>query len=296
VNQHRIHRVAKLTGLSRDVIRVWERRFGLIRPTRGANRYRLYSDEDVALLRYVKGELDKGRSIGDLVALGPENLRAQSLASTPAAPQGTYARVLAELEAALTPRLNPAAFEARLNGAVVVIPFEEALSGILVPLQVRVGELWAESKLDVSVEHYVTKQVQQKLFAAMNQLSDNEAGARVVVACGPEELHEMGAHVVAYLCKVRGYRVHYLGARVPVPSLAAMCHGVTAAVALVSLTTPIREDDADTLARELVGSVRPMCPIWVGGQASTAIQEILASHHVEVIGGLHDLETRLGRL
>ena len=49
MNTHRIHRVAKLTGLSKDVIRVWERRFALLKPTRGANRYRNYSDEDVAL-------------------------------------------------------------------------------------------------------------------------------------------------------------------------------------------------------------------------------------------------------
>jgi DNA-binding transcriptional MerR regulator/methylmalonyl-CoA mutase cobalamin-binding subunit len=295
MNQHRIHRVAKLTGLSRDVIRVWERRFGLIQPTRGANRYRLYSDEDVALLRYVKAELDKGRSIGELVALGSENLRAQSRASAPAVPQGTYARVLAELEATLTP-LNPSAFEARLNGAVAVIPFDEALRGILVPLQIRVGDLWAESKLDVSVEHYVTKQVQQKLFTAMNQMADNEAGRRVVVACGPEELHEMGAHVVAYLCKLRGYRVHYLGARVPVPALAAMCLGVTAAVALVSLTLPIGKVEADTLAKQLLDHVRPLCPVWVGGQGSASVEESLTSHRLEVIGGLSDLEKRLARL
>ena len=72
MNTHRIHRVAKLTGLSRDVIRVWERRFGLLKPTRGANRYRNYSDEDVALLRYLKQQLDAGASIGDLAKLGRE--------------------------------------------------------------------------------------------------------------------------------------------------------------------------------------------------------------------------------
>ena len=74
MNTHRIHRVAKLTGLSRDVIRVWERRFGLLKPTRGANRYRNYSDEDVALLRYLKQQLDAGASIGDLAKLGREEL------------------------------------------------------------------------------------------------------------------------------------------------------------------------------------------------------------------------------
>ena len=74
MNLTRIHRVAKLTGLSRDVIRVWERRFGLIKPTRGTNRYRNYSDDDVALLRYLKDNLDAGASIGDLAKIGRDEL------------------------------------------------------------------------------------------------------------------------------------------------------------------------------------------------------------------------------
>ena len=67
MNTHRIHRVAKLTGLSKDVIRVWERRFGLLKPTRGANRYRNYSDEDVALLRFLKEQLEEMSSMSALL-------------------------------------------------------------------------------------------------------------------------------------------------------------------------------------------------------------------------------------
>jgi DNA-binding transcriptional MerR regulator len=74
INAHRIQRVAKLTGLSRDVTRVWERRFEILKPTRGANRYRNYSDEDVALLKFLNHQLDTGGSIGELSKLGREEL------------------------------------------------------------------------------------------------------------------------------------------------------------------------------------------------------------------------------
>jgi len=83
MNTHRIRRVAKLTGLSRDVIRVWERRFEILKPTRGANRYRNYSDEDVALLRFLKEQLDSGGSIGELSKLGREELLNRARASAP---------------------------------------------------------------------------------------------------------------------------------------------------------------------------------------------------------------------
>jgi len=74
MNTHRIHRVAKLTGLSKDVIRVWERRYGLVKPSRSSNRYREYSDEEVALLRFVKNQMEQGATIGSLATEGHDSL------------------------------------------------------------------------------------------------------------------------------------------------------------------------------------------------------------------------------
>ena len=162
MNIHRIHRVAKLTGLSRDVIRVWERRFDLLKPTRGANRYRNYSDDDVALLRYLKQQLDGGASIGDLARLGREELMNRVRAAAPRTipVDKTFESLLRELLSALEP-LDRVMFEKRLNGAVAVVPFEEALHGILLPLQERVGQLWHTGRINVAVEHYVTSEIKQ---------------------------------------------------------------------------------------------------------------------------------------
>ena len=193
MNTHRIHRVAKLTGLTRDLIRVWERRYGLVQPSRSANRYRIYSDEDVALLRFLKSEQEKGRSIGDLAAEGRELLLMRMrTAPTPSAPIQPFERLLDDLIAVLDP-LDRAEFERRLNGAVAVIPFEDALQRVLLPLQRRIGELWHQGRLNVAVEHYVTKLIQQKLFSVMNQLPLNDNGPRVVVGCPAGEFHELGA-------------------------------------------------------------------------------------------------------
>ena len=199
MNTHRIHRVAKLTGLSKDVIRVWERRFELLKPTRGANRYRNYSDEDIALLRYLKEQLDAGGSIGELSKLGREELLGRARANAPRVSfvDQTFSRLLRELLSTLDP-FDRVTFEKRLNGAVAVVPFEEALHGILLPLQEQVGQLWHEGRVNVAIEHYVTKQIQQKIFSAMNQLPVAEFGAKVVVACPPDEEHDIAALAVAY--------------------------------------------------------------------------------------------------
>ncbi|MBM4121137.1 MAG: MerR family transcriptional regulator [Nitrospira sp.] len=285
MNTHRIHRVAKLTGLSKDVIRVWERRYGLVQPSRGSNRYRIYTDEDVSLLRYVKSEMDKGHSIGDLAALGHDELlaRMKAVPVQAAARAATlYDRVLGELIAALEP-LDRAVFERKLNGAVAVIPFEEALHGILLPLQERVGQLWYDGRLNVAVEHYVTRQVQQKLFSAMNHLPVNEGGPEIVVACPPTEAHEIGAQTVAYHCRARGCRVYYLGALVPLDSLASFCTQIRPSLLLLSLTTPSSEPEAAAFLQELSSSVGSHCPIAAGGRVVPQFQPHLAERGIQTL-------------
>lgn len=294
MNTHRIQRVAKLTGLSRDVIRIWERRYGLVKPVRGANRYRIYTDEDVALLRYVRAETEKGNSIGQLTALGRDVLLARMREEALLQPvqESPYERVLGELVATLDP-FNREAFERRLTGAVAVIPFEEALIKILLPLQERVGLLWHDGKLGVAVEHYVTKQVQQKLFAVMNQLPVRDEGLKVVVACPPDQWHEIAAQAVAYRCWARGCRVYYLGPNVPIHSLVHLCEQVMPDLMVLSFTSALPAQDAGALARMLVEQIGVICPVVAGGKGALAMREIFEAAHIHVIDEYAELERRL---
>lgn len=296
MNTHRIHRVAKLTGLSKDVIRVWERRYGLLKPTRGANRYRHYSDEDVALLRYLKEQLDAGASIGELAKLGREELLARARVNVPrvAVVENMFGRLLGELVSALNP-LDRVTFEKRLNGAVAVVPFDEALHGILLPLQEQIGRLWHEGQVSIAVEHYVTSQIQQKIFSAMNQLPVTEFGATVVVACPPGEEHDIAALAVAYQCRVRGCRVYYLGANVPIAALITLCGDVRPDLTVLSV--PVAQSGKITeLIQTLVQDVSPVTHVAVGGHGAVAMRERFANARIDVLEDFSDLNVRLDRL
>lgn len=296
MNTHRIHRVAKLTGLSRDVIRVWERRFDLLKPTRGANRYRNYSDEDVALLRYLKQQLDAGASIGDLARLGREELinRLRAAAPRTAVVDNTFDRLLRELLSALEP-LDRVIFEKRLNGAVAVVPFDEALHGILLPLQERVGHLWHSGRITVAVEHYVTSQIKQKLYAAMNQLPVAEFGATIVVACPPGEEHDLAALALAYRCRVRGCRVYYLGANVPVLSLSKLCREVAPDLTILSITIALPDPLATDLMQALTQDVAPVSKILAGGRGALAMRQHFAEAGIDLLETFSELDETLER-
>ena len=297
MNTHRIHRVSKLTGLSKDVIRVWERRFGLLKPTRGANRYRNYSDEDVMMLRYLKEQLDGGASIGELAKLGREELVTRARANTPrvAVIENMFGKLLRELVSTLNP-LDRVAFERRLNGAVAVVPFDEALHGILLPLQEQVGQLWHDGHVGIAVEHYVTNQIQQKIFSAMNQLPVAEFGATIVVACPPGEEHDIAALAVAYQCRVRGFRVYYLGANVPIAALVKLCHDVKPDLTIISFPIVRAEDKAPDPIQAVVQDVSPVSDVAVGGHGALAMRDRFVNSGIEVLDDFNDLENRLNRL
>lgn len=298
MNTHRIHRVAKLTGLTKDVIRIWERRYGLLQPIRGANRYRNYSDDDVMLLRYLKQELDKGASIGELAAQGRDDLLQRArVVTSPAriAEHNPFVRLLDELVACLDP-LDKTAFERRLNGAVAIVPFEEALHGILIPLQERVGELWHAARLSIAVEHYVSKLVQQKLFSVINQLPIADHGPKVIVACPPNETHELGALTVAYHCAVRGCRVIYLGGDTPIEDLAGLCRAVEPVLVLLSLTLATQGNELRQLLQSIEEEVAPLCPVGIGGLGIETAGDWGEMRNVVLLDNMDSLDRLLDRL
>lgn len=293
MNTHRIHRVAKLTGLTKDVIRVWERRYGLVKPLRSANRYREYTDEDIRVLRFLKEELSRGQTIGALATEGRDALvqRMRSSAAATAQEFKPHEQLLDDLIALLDPP-EKTRFEQKLNGAVAVIPFEESVQRILLPLQRRVGELWHEGRVNVAVEHYVTKLIQQKLFSVMNQLPVHEFGPRVVVACPEGELHEIGAQAAAYLAATRGCQVYYLGPNLPQADLLSFCQRIKPDLILISLTA-IKSDQA---ARQLLQELNALATQWAvaaGGQGARAIEPLLRHSNVQLLDDLPALHGRL---
>ena len=293
MNVHRIHRVAKLTGLSKDVIRVWERRYGLVKPSRSSNRYREYSDEEVALLRFVKAQMEQGATIGGLAAEGHDALIARMRVATPVSleEERPHDRLLEDLIGSLDP-LDKAGFERKLNGAVAVIPFEEALHRILLPLQRRIGELWHEGRLNVAVEHYVTKLIQQKLFSVMNQLPVNEFGPRVLIACPAGETHEIGAQTVAYLAATKGCQVYYLGPNLPASDLMTFCERIKPDLVLLSLT----DTKPETAAFQQIKDLEPLASSWpvvMGGQGARAMEHLLRDTRIELLDDLSALHNRL---
>jgi methanogenic corrinoid protein MtbC1 len=163
------------------------------------------------------------------------------------------------------------------------------------PLQRRLGELWHEGRLNVAVEHYVTKIVQQKLFSVINQLPMNASGPRVIIACPEREFREIGALAVAYLAATRGCQAYYLGPNLPQSDLGVFCERIEPDLVLLSMTETLPEDSLARLVDELE-SLSRQYPVAIGGRGARSIAHMFKQSRVELIDDFETLHIRLASL
>src|SRR5919205_4676485 len=156
VGKYRIGAVTRLTGLSADVVRVWERRYGAVRPARSEAGTRLYSDADIARLRQLRQAVEKGHSIGQAARLSEEELRGvvSDLAQATDA-DSPYTVVRARFLEAIT-RMDVVTADLEMSRAATLFPARDLIKQIAAPLLEEIGQRWAHREFGVAHEHIAT--------------------------------------------------------------------------------------------------------------------------------------------
>ena len=294
--RHPIQVVAKRTGLTPDVLRAWERRYRAVVPTRSESRRRLYSDADIARLTLLRQSTEAGRSIGQLAALPDAQLRqlvAEDLRAAvwqPPSDNGDTAAAAAEpfLEEALSTvrALDGGALQSTLNRASLVVSPGDLIERVVVPLMRHVGELWYRGELSVAHEHLATAVVRGMLSDLALTRSPLREGPTVVVATPANQMHELGALVVAATAAGTGWQVTYLGANVPAQDIAATVDQTAASAVALSVTHPIDDPALGNELRDLRAQIGPHVALLAGGAAALNYGKTLKDIGAIVLGYL----------
>jgi len=306
--RHPIQVVARRAGLTPELLRAWEKRYGVVEPGRTGGGQRLYSDEDIQRLRLLRLAIQGGRRIGnvssletaELVALIEED-RGEGFSEAVESPtvdeqvEGANrrpARVVEDaLDAALAldePRLTHL-----LERAVILTRPETLISEILAPLMRRVGELWHEGEIRPAHEHLLSSVVRGVLSRITVASQPQEAPHHLVVATPMGQRHEIGAMLAAATAAMEGWRVTYLGADLPAEDIATVVQETRAEAVALSIVHP----EADSaLDRDLRG-LRKLLPsdteIIVGGAAASSYGAALEKARALFIQDLDDLRSTL---
>ncbi len=226
--KYTIKAVSSQTGIRPVTLRAWERRHDLLSPHRSDNRYRLYSERDVAILRWIKQRLDNGISISSAVAelrqlarngAWPEAIPNSPIASEPrqpAQPAEFYAR---QLYQALI-RHAEARAEEILSEVQQNFSLLDICQNIFTPALVEIGEAWYRGDVSVTTEHFASAYLRGKLLALFQAYPTRRGAGYILIGAAPTEQHEIGSLMMAVLLRSQGYRVEYLGPDIPLEDLA----------------------------------------------------------------------------
>ncbi|WP_153145427.1 MerR family transcriptional regulator [Dechloromonas sp. H13] len=278
--------VERDTGLSKDVLRIWERRYGFPVPDRDANGERLYPADQVERLRLIKRLMDQGHRPGKLIAAPAEELTALAPRRSPraaSAPQVDAAGLVELL--ALIKQHDAAGYLQAMQQRLARQGLQRFVQDTVAPLTHRVGEAWEDGSFEVFEEHLFTELTKRLLRQAIAALPAGPRGPRVLLTSVPDEPHILGLLMVESLLALEGAECIPLGTQMPLLEIgrAAEAHRTDIVALSFSIAFPQRQIPGllQQLRLVLPGSIE----LWVGGGGVARVTPLSG---VRLLGTLDD--------
>lgn len=272
---YNIKAVVQKTGIPADTVRAWERRYGVPLPRRTETGRRLYSEQDVVAIRWLRERTASGMTISQAIqqmrSLGDE-------AFVEAVPVRDYGprnpeTLATELLLALL-RFDERAATTIAEEAFALYRVEEVFVRIFVPVLVEIGERWHRREATVAQEHFASHFVERRLSSLFQASLPLTGRATIVIAGAPEEEHELGLMMLAVFLARRTWDIVYLGANVPIADLLQTIKQVQPALVCLSASN---DRTARTLssAANAIGHLPPPRPLVAFGGAAFNTNELL---------------------
>jgi DNA-binding transcriptional MerR regulator len=251
----RIGELSRRTGVSETTLRAWERRYALLRPDRSEGGFRLYADDDLERVRTMQEHLERGVSASEAARLALDEPETSRAAPT----EGLADELAAALES-----LDDVAAQAAVDRTLATLTVEGALRDVLLPVMSGVGQGWEDDQAAIAREHFATNLVRGRLLALARGW-DLGGGPRALLACAPDEQHDLGLIAFGLTLRARGWRITYLGPSTPVTTLAEAARLTQPALIVLSSSLEQRLQGADDELRDLASGFR----LALGGPGST---------------------------
>jgi len=282
--------VERDTGIGKDTLRVWERRYGFPMPGRDANDERTYPMAQVEKLRVIKRLMDQGHRPGRIVALSMDVLQHLSRGESNLKDgQASGMGVVRDDLVAYTDMLKTQDHEGLRRELLKTLTqhgLQSFVVDIVAPLTAMVGDGWARGDLAVHEEHLYTECVGSLMRQAIVAIPKAASGGdpTVLLTTFPQEAHGLGLLMVESLLTLEGCRCVSLGTQTPVRDIAqaATAHGVD--VVALSFSMNMNPNHVVDGLVELNTLLPPSIEVWAGGGAP-----VLRRRHIERVLVMHDL-------
>jgi len=297
--------VERDTGIGKDTLRVWERRYGFPQPQRDASGDRLYPLDQVERLRLIKRLLDGGRRPAQIVPLSMQQLDALARETQPLSTASDEAQALTA--SAQPPTLSTHSDEVNhyltllkqhdgellrrsLQQDVMRMGIGRFISEVIAPLTVGVGDAWMRGELEVFEEHLYSEVLQRVLrtvISAIPQGDDAQSRPKVLLTTVPQEPHTLGLLMVEAMLALEGCRCVQLGAQMPLGDILKAVQAHAADVLVLSFSPILQTAQLLDALAELRSRMPQAVDIWVGGSHAALRRRL--PEGIWVTGALSDL-------
>ena len=272
----RIGELSRRVGVSPEVLRAWERRYDVLRPTRTEGGFRLYSTADEARVRRMLALQQQGLS----PAVAARTADAEDVGASAAAGDGAAAPAEA-LRLALADALDrfdePDANRAFDRG-LATLTLDTLLREVVLTYLADLGDRWSAGLASVAQEHFASNMIRGRLLGLARDWGQG-GGPLALLACPPGELHDLGLICFGLALRAHGWRIAFLGADTPVDTLLRTADDLHPELIVLTATTSQRFTRIRSGLRELSDATR----LAVGGAAAT--EALAASVRAELLDG-----------
>lgn len=268
--------VERDTGLSKDVLRVWERRYGFPMPSRDANGERLYTSAQVDRLRRIKRLMDHGHRPGKLMGTADAELALlarQIRDSTTESVADADADALATLLTAIR-KHDAVAYQQAMQQRLARQGLQRFVQDTVAPLVRQVGEAWEEGRFEIFEEHLFTELTQRLLRHAIAALPAAERRPRLLLTSVPDEQHSMGLLMVEALLALEGAECIPLGTQTPLTEISRAALAYRAEIIGLSFSTAFPQRQIAPLVQQLRQLLPAEIELWIGGGGISRLQAL----------------------
>ena len=269
-----ISAVERETGLSKDVLRMWERRYGFPKPARDENGERQYTVDETAKLRSIKRLMDVGVRPGKLIGLSRAELDSMTDARAPA-PRVPAIPSLEHDIIGMLKSHDAATLQHAFTQWLMRQGLQRFVLDTVSPLNRAVGDAWMRGQLFIFEEHLFTELLKAALRSAINAFPRQVGSPRVLLTTLPNEQHGLGLLMVEALLVPEGAQCVSLGPQTPLDEIrrAALAHRADIVALSFSAAFPLRQasDSLANLRRHLPADIG----LWAGGEMTRRIRKSL---------------------
>lgn len=286
---------SRLTGVSSDTLRMWERRYGFPRPARNDSQVRVYTDDDIERLILVARALKAGFRAGEVIHKSPAELRSLISSSAHAQLSSSLREspTIESLIRALTSDDAPA-LRTGLRQAVATLGPRSFVVEVAGPLVEQVGEAWAAGRLSVRHEHLLSEALSTQLRLLLSIYETESTGPVILLTTLSTEQHGLGLEMAALYMALEGATPRLLGVDTPPDQIVEAARALGARVIGLSISAASEPEGTLAHVRWMLSQLPDATEIWLGGSAASSVTELPArAHHVIT---WKDLDRELFRL